>query len=201
MPYSDTTLSGDILYNYNERPLRGLANGRMWLVNYNEVDWSAYARVDTSEVDVPSLTAGSNAYKVEFYKELASVSSAYAPSAETVDGFTNSVIGRLGNTTKENAGFAEELKDGKFLAIVETKFRGADSDQTNAFKILGYDSGLVLSELTYNANENDGTILFTLASPEGMTEKFPFRVCVDSTAIAGQEYADTLTSIQALEVV
>lgn len=200
MPYSDTTLSGDVLYEYNERPLRGLANCRMWLINYNDIDWSTYARVDTAEVGVPSLEAGGKeAFKVEFYKELATVSSAYAPSTETVDGFTNSVIGRLGNTTTDNATRANELKDGRFVAIVETKFRGADAigvtpaDYTHAFKILGYDSGMELSEMTYNANENDGTILFTLASPEGMNEKFPYRVVLDT------DYDTTLTAIEALE--
>ena len=63
----------------------------------------------------------------------------------------------------------ENMSEGAdFVAIVNKKWKGAENKE--AFEIFGLDSGLQLQTATYNSNENDGAILFTLANPDGYEE-------------------------------
>lgn len=193
MPYSDSTISANIAYEYNDRPLKGLDGGRAMIINYDDIDFATTPRTGAAEVSAFTLkSGGKQAYEIQFYKELASTNSVYTPNEEDVDGFTHSFSGRMSNANAANAGIAQELKDGRFVVIVETKYKGDDATPTDAFKIYGLDSGLKLSEMTYNSNENNGGVLFTLATPEGMSEEFPYVVLNDT------DYATTLALVEAL---
>jgi len=176
MAYDDK-ISATIAFDYQDRPLKGLDGGRAILVNYDEIDFASTPRTALAQLVAFTLKAGGSAgFEIQWYKELASTSSAYAPNAEAVDGFSHSFLGRMSNASAANAEIAKELKDGRFLVIVETKYKGADGDDSKeAYKVYGFDSGLKLSEMTYASQENEGGILFTLATPEGMSERFPYQ--------------------------
>jgi hypothetical protein len=124
------------------------------------------------------LKAGTSGFNLEWYKELASTASAFTANAEDVDGFSHSFLGRLAQTTAENAARAEELKIGRFVVVVETSYKG--EDQEDAFKVYGLDSGLELSEASQSSNENSGSLLFTLATREGTVERYPYMIVLDT---------------------
>lgn len=193
MAYTDK-VTASIAFDYNDRPIKGLDGGRAILVNYDEIDFATTPRTDAAEVSAFTLKAGGSvAFEMQWYKELASTSSSYTPNSEDVDGFSHNFIGRMSNASSENAALAQELKDGRFLVIVETKYKGKDNaNGKDAYKIYGFDSGMKLSEMTYTSNENSGGILFTLATPEGTSERFPF------LTLFSVDYASTTALVEGL---
>ena len=193
MAYDDK-ITANIAFSYNDRPLKGLDGGSAILVNYDEIDFATTPRTDLAEISAFTLKAGGSAgFEIQWYKELASTGVVYTPNAEAVDGFTQSFIGRMSNASSANATIAKELKDGRYLVIVETKYKGADDEAgQSAYKIYGFDSGLKLSEMTYNSQEEEGGVLFTLSTPEGMSERFPYITLYDT------DYATTAALVTAL---
>lgn len=193
MAYDDS-ITANIAFDYNDRPLKGLDGGRAILINYAEIDFASTPRIAAATLPALTLTAGGSvAFEIQWYKELASSNSTFTPNAEQVDGFAHAFVGRMSNSSAANAELAKELKDGRFAIIVETKYKGADdSDSLDAYKVYGFDSGLRLTEMTYNSNENEGGILFTLATPEGMSEQFPFHTLYVTDATATAAYVTAL---------
>lgn len=64
---------------------------------------------------------------------------------------------------------AQLMADGADLFIVvETKWKGASN--ADAFQVLGFRCGLYATVMTWNSAENDGAILFELASADGYEE-------------------------------
>jgi len=57
---------------------------------------------------------------------------------------------------------------GSFVAVLELKWKGVDNK--DAFQVLGFRSGLSMSVMTWNTAENDGTVLFQLASLDNYEE-------------------------------
>lgn len=172
MAYIDE-LSGDILFDGADKPIKGVAGGRAVLIDFKNIDMSASTVVGATISDLV-LKAGTTGYKLEWYKELASAGSEFAPNSEDIDGFTQSFLARLSTSSADHAERAKELSQGRFAVVYESRYKGADGSE--AFKVLGFQVGLELSEMTHSTNEMSGSILFTLATKEGTTEDYPFQV-------------------------
>ena len=186
-------ITADIAYDCLDAPLKGLDGSKAVLINYDDVDFSASTMADGA-VSALVLKAGTIGYDISWYKELGSVTSSYAANAEDVDGFSHSFIARLSNSSTANSLAANELKNGRFLVVVETSYKGVA--QAEAFKVYGFDSGMELSEMTQSSNENSGSILFTLATREGTVERFPFGVYFDTDyATTKAEFDGKFTAI------
>ena len=136
------------------------------------------------------LKAGLSGIAIEWYKDLASANSSFAPSTEDVDGFLHNFLTRLVTSTVENAERANELKNGRFVMVYETKYKGVDS--LDAFKVAGWESGLKLSEMTFNTLENSGSTLFTLATEEGDVEQYPYQVFLEVDYATSKATFDSL---------
>lgn len=182
-------LSGDILFDCNDTPKKGIAGSRAVLVNYEDVDFGATTTSGATTSNFV-LKAGATGYKLEWYKELASAGGTYTPNAEEIDGFAHSFLGRLTTSSANNAERARELKEGRFVVIYESKYQGVG--QKEAYKILGLESGLELSEMNTSTNENSGSILFTLSTKESDYEQYPFGVLLNV------DYATTSADVEAL---
>lgn len=169
-------LSGDMLFEETSRPIRGV-DGDAVLINYNDIDFSSTTIAD-SLVSTLTLKDGATGYKLSWYKELASGQTAFMPNSEDIDGFSQSFLARLATTSADNADRAKELSQGRFVVVYETRYGGSDNE--DKIKVLGLDTGLELSELTQNTNENSGSILFTLATKEGLYEEHPYRVYLNT---------------------
>jgi hypothetical protein len=182
-------ISGDMLFDCNERPKKGIANSRAVIINYADID-KGTSTESGAQVTALTLKSGATGYKLQWYKDLGSANGEYKPNAEEVDGFGHNFLGRLAVTSAEFAERSKELREGRFVVVYETKFQGAD--QADAFKVLGWESGLELAELTTNTTENGGSILFTLSTKEGEYEDYPFNILYET------DYDATANSFEAL---
>lgn len=182
-----TKLSADVDFSTGERPIKGV-DGDAILINYNDIDFSG-TTVSGSTVSTLTLKSGSTGFKLSWYKELASGQAAFTPNSEDIDGFSQSFLARLATTTADNSERAKELSQGRFVVVYESRFGGVSGE--SKIKVLGLDTGLELSELTQNTNENSGSILFTLATKEGTYEEHPYRIYLNT------DYATSKTDLEA----
>ena len=180
-------LTDSILFDCADAPIKGLSGQKAVIINWDDVD-RAGSTTDGSKIT--DLVTTASGISIEWYKELASTATSYAANAEDVDGFSHSFLSRLATTSADNAERANELKNGRFIVIVQTEYKGADNSE--AFKVYGWDSGLELSEMTQGSNENSGSMLFTLASREGTVERYPYNIFIES------DYATSKATFDAL---
>lgn len=179
-------ITADILFDCADAPLKGLDGGKAVILNWDEVDFVSSVQAGATITDLVALAVG---FDVSWYKELASTSSSFAANAEDVDGFAHSFACRLSVSDALNSERANELKNGRFIVVVETSYKSADKSE--AFKVYGWDSGLQLSQMDGNSNENGGSLLFTLSTREGTVEKYPYNILIET------DYATTKTSFDA----
>lgn len=179
-------ITADLLFDCVDAPLKGLDGGKAVILNLDDIDFVATVQAGATITDLVALSLGFN---VEWYKELATTTSAFSADAENVDGFAHSFACRLSVSDAESSERANELKNGRFVVVVESSYKGAD--KLDAFKILGFDSGLELSQMDANSNENGGSLLFTLSTREGTVERYPYNILLET------DYATTKTAFDA----
>lgn len=143
------------------------------IINKGDIDLTALT-VSGASITNLSLASGSTGYSIEWVKQLANTASEFAANDSGVDTFTHSFVGRIFGQNAEDAERAKELKDGEFVMVVETKFKGTDN--ASAYKVFGLENGLRMSEASFTSLENDGAFLFTLSSVEGYGESYPYQV-------------------------
>lgn len=182
-------LSGDIEFNCDDKPKRGIKSGKAVIINYEDIDFGA-STVSGATVSNLALKSGASGYQLSWYKELGSASVEYTPNAEDFDGFTHSFLARLTTTSASNSERANELKAGRFVVVFESNYQGVD--QAEAFKVLGWEAGLELSEMTMNTNENSSSILFTISTSENSYEDYPYSIFLET------DYQTSKTSFDAL---
>ncbi|MDP2686451.1 MAG: hypothetical protein Q8O62_04465 [Aequorivita sp.] len=170
----NSKITQNILFDAcNDAPKKGLSGSKGVIINYDDIDFTSTTS-SGSTVTTLTLKNGTSGFSVAWYKQLGSYAGEFAKNDEAIDGFTNSFLTRLGTSSAENAERANELKSGKFIMVVETEYKGASN--LDAYKVIGFQAGLELSEMTTSSNENSGSILFTLASPTDTFEQYPFMV-------------------------
>ena len=185
----DLLLTEDILFNCADKPIKGIDGSKAVIINFNDID-RASTVVNGATITDLVLKSGKTGFAVEWYKNLASGNSAFAPNAEDIDGFTHSFLARLSASSAVNAERAKELKEGLFILVYETKYKGVNN--LDAFKVAGFKNGLVLTEMVTDTNANSGSSLFTLSTQEGNVEDFPFQVFLETDYDTTKATFDTL---------
>lgn len=185
----DKKVTQDLLYACADAPKKGIDGGKAILINYDDIDFSASVVAGETITDL-ILKAGKSGFAVEWYKDLASGGSTFAPSTEDVDGFLHTFLTRLAASSAESAAIANELKNGRFIMVYETKYKGLL--QEDAFKVAGWETSLKLSEMTTNTGENSGSPLFTLATEEGDVEQYPYSIFLEVDYDTSKATFDTL---------
>lgn len=178
-----------LLFDCADAPKKGIDGGAGVLINWDDIDRTA-STVTGAKVTDLVLKAGKSGVPVQWYKDLASANSSFVPSTEDVDGFVHNFLTRLSNSSAANAERANELKNGRFVMVYETKYKGIANAE--AFKVAGWDNGLKLSEMTNNTLENSGATLFTLATEEGDVERYPYNVFLETDFATSKATFDSL---------
>lgn len=164
-------LTKDILFDCLDNPVKGIDKGRAVLINRNDIDFSRSKKEGATISDI-YLKAGKRGYVVESGKNLASANAAFLPSTDDPEGFSHSFLGRIMTTAFESSERANELKQGRFIVVYQSRYKGVNNKE--AFKVLGWEAGLMLTELTQNTAENRSSLLFTLSTEEGESESAPY---------------------------
>lgn len=184
-----TKLAENILFDCANKPRKGIDGSKAVIINWDDIDFAG-STVSGAQITDLVLKSGTTGISLAWYKDLASSNSTFAPNTEDVDGFLNAFLARMGVTSKEHAERANELKNGRFIVVYESKYKGALS--VDAFKVRGWETGLRLTELSENTLENSGSLLFTLATEEGDTEEYPYHTFLET------DYATSKATFDAL---
>jgi hypothetical protein len=182
-------ITADMIYDCADKSKKGLDGGKAVIINWDDIDKAGSTESGATISDLV-LASGTSGFAAEWFKDLASVNSAFAPSTEDVDGFLHNFLTRIANSSAANAERARELSQGRFVIVVETRYKGALSAE--AFKVLGWESGLKLSEMVYSTLENSGAIPYTAATEEGDTEQYPYNVFLETDYATSKATFDSL---------
>lgn len=184
-------ITADILYDCENPPVGGLETDVV-LINISEIDRAA-TTYDVTNKDIVTnlqLQAGKTGYLFQGIKQINTASSELVKKEFSSDKEKHSFIGVLLNVSAVNKDQINQFKEGgKYVAVVNRKWKGADNEE--AFLILGLEVGLEIETQTWNSNENDGTLTFTLASADGFEEpRLP-------NTLLETDYATTLAAFEA----
>lgn len=177
MTNCDPKLTADMVFDCSDKSKKGLDGAKAVIINWDDID-RASSTVNGATITDLVTVSGTSGFAAEWFKDLASVNSAFSPSTEDVDGFLHNFLCRIQNATAENAERAAELSQGRFVVVVETRYKGALN--VEAFKVFGWENGLKLSEMAYNTLENSGAIPYTAATEEGDFETYPYNVFLET---------------------
>jgi len=182
-------LTADILHDCAVKSVKGLDGGKAVIINWDDIDKASSVVAGATISDLVTLS-GTSGYAAEWFKDLASVNSSFAPSTEDVDGFIHNFLCRIPNASADNAERAQELAQGRFVIVVETRFKGTDNAE--AFKVLGWECGLKLSEMTWNTLENSASLLYTATTEDGDYESYPYQVFLETDYATSKATFDSL---------
>ena len=172
----------------NLRAKAGL-EGKAVLINRQDLDLTALTQSGATITNL-SLNSGATGYSIEWVKQLGNTASAFASNENGADSFSHSFVARVFSQGAADAERIRELKDGEFVVVVESKWKGLNNAQ--AFKCFGLESGLRMQEGTFTSLENDGAFIFTLASVEGFGESYPYQVFTEGTYAVNKAKFDDL---------
>ena len=184
-------ITADILFDCDNAPVGGLETDIL-LFNVEDIDYSAitYDALNKDIVTNFQLLSGKVGYLLQGVKQINSISSELVKKEFSSDKHKHVFSGVLLNVSAANKLQINTMAQGsKYVAIVERKWKGANNAE--AFLIQGLASGLELQTVTWNSNENDGILNFTLESTEGFEEP---RL---SSTLLETDYATTKTAFDA----
>lgn len=163
-------ITADILYDCENPPVGGLETDVV-LINITQIDRTATTYDPTNKDIVTNLqlVPGSTGYLFQGIKQINTASSELVKKEFSSDKEKHSFIGVLLNVSAVNKDQINQFKEGgKYVAVINRKWKGEGNEE--AFLILGLEVGLEVETQTWNSNENDGTLTFTLASADGFEE-------------------------------
>lgn len=181
-------IDADILYDCDEGSVGGLEVDVV-LINRSEIDITALAYDATNKLKLTNLAlkTAKTGYLLKSVKQVHSTSYELVPKDTGVDKVSHVFNGLILTPSADNKLQLQNMKEGADLvAVVEKKWKGTDDEE--AFEVLGIESGLILTAVSYTSTENDGAITFTLSSQEGYEEpKLPL-------TLLETDYATTKTA-------
>lgn len=165
-------IDADILFDCDFPAIGGI-EVNVVLINREQVDVTAttYSGTNKTLMTAFALTEGSSytGYSFQGVKQVNSTAFELVKKETGPDKFRHVFNGIILNPSAENKLQLQQMAEGgKYVAIVEKKWKGEDNE--DAFDVFGIDSGLELNVVTYNSNENDGTISIELSNAENYEE-------------------------------
>lgn len=143
------------------------------LINRKDIDLTALTQSGATVTNL-SLVSGATGYSIGWIKNLANTASEFTANDSGLDSFTQSFACRVFGQSAADVERINELKSGEFVAVVETKYKGASNEA--AYKVFGLENGLKMNEGTFTSLENDGSFLFTIGSQEGFGETYVYQI-------------------------
>lgn len=163
-------LTAAIAKNCTEKPMGGLEVNAV-LINYDDIDFATSTYDGANDLIITSLAtaSGTQGFFLEGVKQTNAISFELVKKEDTWDGYKHVFAGVILAPSAVNKELlAQVASGGRYVVIVEKKWKG--TDDVDAFEVLGWDSGLVISTMVYNSKESDGAIKFELASEDGFEE-------------------------------
>jgi len=188
-----TKIASDILFDCSNPPATGIET-RVVLINREDIDRVA-STVDVNGNQDIVLATGTTGYILEGVKQINSYNATVNVADDQLNKVTHAFIGRIYNITKETRAFVNSLINGaNLVAVVEKKAKGVDD--VCAYQILGWDTGLTLTEGAENSAENDGAFVFTLASsPLALEPRMPLTYLDTDYATSKVKFDNAFTAI------
>lgn len=170
-PCTDPIVS-DLLFNCDNPPVAGL-QPEIVLINVDQLDsFTKDGALPDSLLTNITLNAAQTGYRIEGVKSVFNHSNTIDIPEDSLNGVLHSLSVRVYNKTAEGRDQVNKLIQGsKVYAVVKRKDGGNDANDA-AFLVFGIDHGLVVSDMTDDANENQGTILLTLSTPPNVRETY-----------------------------
>lgn len=163
------------------------------LYNYDDLDKANTTFSGSNDLIITNLATKSSTtgYLLDGIKQVNMASFELIKNEEGFDKYRHLFAGVILNPSAANKKRLDEIASGgRYVVIIEKKWKG--QNQADAFEILGYDSGLVISTVVWNTKESDGVIKFELASEENFEEpKMPYNILETN-------YATTLVAFNGL---
>lgn len=163
-------ITADFVLDCDFLPIGGLTTNAL-LINAEDIDRTATTISGTNRLLMTNLAlkAGKTGFLFTGVKQTNSKSYALVPKDTNVDKFSHTFKGSVFNPSVANKLQVANLALGaKYVVVIEQLWKGQDNE--DAFEVLGYQTGLILTEVTNGSTENDNTILLTLSSQEGYEE-------------------------------
>lgn len=184
-------LSGDIIKDCDNAPMAGIEVNAV-LINFDDVDKGASTLDGTNDLIITSLAtkSGTSGFNIEGIKQVNGVSFELVLKEESFDAYKHMFAGVILNPSAANKALLKEISSGgRYVVVVEKKWKGVD--QADAFEVLGWDTGMLISTSVWNSKESDGVIKFELASADGYEEPNMTRNLLET------DYATTKTAFEA----
>ena len=159
------------------------------LINFEDIDKTTSTLDGTNNLIITNLStySGTQGYFLEGVKQTNAISFELVKKEDSFDMYKHTFSGVILAPSAANKELLRQVASGgRYVVVVEKKFKGADL--ADAFEVLGWDSGLVISNLVWNSKESDGVIKFELASEDGYEEPEMTRNVLET------DYATTKTA-------
>lgn len=168
-------LTANFLLDCNYLPVAGLTANAV-IINFEDIDRGAttISTVAGTQLRMTNLQLkpGTTGYIFTGVKQSNGKSYEFVAVDNLPGRFTHSFAGRIFNPSVANKEQLRNLALGaKYVVVVEQLWKGEDNE--DAFEVLGYDAGLILTEATNNSAEESNTINIVLSSEEGIEEPKP----------------------------
>ena len=163
-------LTADIQKDCDNKPKGGI-EVNVVIINFDDVDKATSTLDGTNDLIITNLAtlSGTAGFFIEGIKQINGASFELVKKEESFDAYKHMFTGVILAPSAENKKRLDEIASGgRFVVVVEKKWKG--DSQADAFEVLGWDVGLVISTIVWNTKEADGTIKFEIASEDGFEE-------------------------------
>ena len=165
-------------------PVKGLIQS-VTIMNRAAIDRGATVfNADGVTIEGMTLKAGvKRAYLMDGVKNLLNAQATFVPKDDTFDAWNHTISGYIADLNPENLLEIQAYTNGaEICAIIRTKYEGVDGTGSTAYKVLGYEVGMSMTEAVFDANENGG-LPFTLANKDGLeNNQFPYAFFITDLA-------------------
>jgi hypothetical protein len=183
-------ITGDLLFDCANRDLQGIET-KVILINRDDIDFGA-STVDGANAKIITnlqLKSGTTGFELQGVKQLNQYLAEVVPNDEGLNKWRHNFIGRIFNLTAAARNQIDLIADGaNIVAVVERKWKG--DSQAHAFIVLGWGTGLEISEGSENSAENDGSFVFTLASSDLALEGEGAKILLETDYITTKAAVD-----------
>lgn len=163
-------LAADFLNDCDNLSITGI-EADVILIPHTDVDKVASIINATNRILLDNLTctSGNSGFTLEGIKQLNGYNWEFVPSEETTDKYRHVFTGVILTPSAENRLSASQMAKGtSYMVVINKRYKGAD--QEDAFLVLGWDTGLYITEMTESSKESDAAIKFTLSSKDDSLE-------------------------------
>ena len=162
-------LTAAIAKDCNNKPTGGVEVNAVF-INFDDIDKGS-STLDANELIITSLAtnSGTQGYFIEGIKQTNAISFELVKKEDSFDMYKHTFAGVILAPSALNKALLREIASGgRYVVVVEKKWKGIDDE--DAFEVLGWDVGMVISTIVYGSKESDGVIKFELASEDTFEE-------------------------------